>query len=298
MTNPSALFTVRRSRLDPKSYAPHAIGLFGMPGSGKSTFLRSVVDEWGENSLIVLETEGRGDEQGYPHIVLPSFDNVLPSMRADKVLKFWDILLTMAENVEQAEIKYENATYPNAFSPEVKVFAIDTLDVMYRVIENSRFAKLMNNKPEEEWKIPFTAYSPIYTEFLKRVERTVRLKERGLTVILTMHMKPELEEGSEVRRIIYQPAMRPGLIGPILYKTTVNLTLAQRQGRLVNTLVTTSEGGVYPSKDGSGRLPAELPATWKAYVAAMTGNYEPGDPQFEPNLPHLTRQARKESKRG
>lgn len=282
-------FAVVKTKDEVKAYHPYPMSVMGYPGTGKSTFLKSIADKWGEDSLVVLDTEGRLTEQGVPHIPMRLYDDIKLSQRADKMYAFLDAILFMAENRHAKEVTIGNHTFPNAFQENVRVFAIDTLDTLYTAIETSRFAGSQGDKPEEQWKIPFTVYVPIYREFMRRVNRFLRLSKSGITPIITLHLKSEVEkatDGSE--RTIYKPALRPAIIDPIMHATTVNLVLTSGGAGGTNQFITYSQEGVYPAKDGSGRLPFELPSTWAAYVAALEGRFEYSD-EFEPNLPHRAR---------
>jgi len=269
-------FALRREQAA-DGFEPHAVAVLGPTGAGKTTFVRSIADAVGVENVVVLDTEGRYDD--FPHLRLPK-------QGAAVLYQFLDALALMGNQRKEREVTVQR-THPNVFyGQQPMVFVIDGLDALVTAIETDVVATINKDKPVEQWQIPFDAYTSMTNNLMARLRAFAALRERGITFVVTMQSGPVAERDERgVERTVYRPLIRSGIANQVLALTRVNLAFMLQSAFPYHVLATVSHGGVYPAKDGYGKLPTVLPPTWKAYVAALNGQFAYGKAEFAPKLP-------------
>jgi len=166
--------------------------VYSMPGRGKSTFLRSVVDHWGAEAIVGVDIEKRLYQVDVPRITMPYLTQYHDSEHYARIFAWWDMILDLAER---------RAT---PFNPQSRVIAIDTFNTLYDLMYDADLVRHWSGKdiPREKWSYSFTWYKGLYDDILRRFRRMLRLTnpEHGYSVIFNCHvsLKHRKVDGDEI----------------------------------------------------------------------------------------------------
>ncbi len=276
------IFQVDASTLPKDQWMDFACMVYSMPGRGKSSFLRSFVEDWGPESITAMDIEKRLHQIGVPRVVPPDFSQWSDTEHYARIFAWWDMVLDRAEKRAQP------------FNPQSRVIAIDTINTLYDMIYDADLVRHYAGKdvPREKWMYNFTWYKGLYDDFLKRFRRMVRLtKVDGYTIILNCHvaLKHRTVDGNEIDQ--YEPQLPPVLQNVLNREVHTIFYLKAADGSIPNYFITAANDG-WPAKDQTGRFPRNIWPRAKALEAAMTGQ----DPK--PWMPtNLRLVAKKEEKK-
>jgi len=279
-------FKLKTSEEEGGVFHPKMMAIYSMPKRGKSTFLKSVVDTWGDKSIVAWDLEDTLLEKGVPRVELPNFAELYPpEQHYQAILTWWDELIDRAERRQEP------------FSSETRVFAVDTADKLYELIQDADLARKMISRgtPPEKWKYEFQWYTAMYDDIMKRIYRMKALKQKGYFVVLNFHALPKTvkdDDGND--RQIFEPAVPNGLRKAIEFDIDMMIYLKASDGSSPNFFVTYSKNDTYPAGDRTGKLPPIMYPTWGALEAVFTQGAEMGkDPRFAPKIKQMVQKQAK-----
>lgn len=255
---PDEMFKVSDSLLE-RGERPFTFMVYGLPGRGKSSFLKSVVDAWGSKSVIAIDAERRLDQLGVPRVYIPDFSAYPEEQHYGRIMGWWSKLIDLAE--------LRGAPFNN----ESRFIAIDTFNTLYKMIFDADLARRQKDVPAEQRKYQFQWYTPLYDDILRQFRRMIRLADKGYSVAFLNHVinKSKNVNGEEIDS--YEPVMPPALAATVNQLVHSILYIKASDTGGPNYFVTRPVGDSIPAKDQTGLLPPRLHTTWKAILAAQRG---------------------------